>query len=96
MAQVVWTLAWKDALKTIWEFYAEVDARLADKIIDEIIETAEGIEFAQQFQIEEILGQDYRRAIVRHFKIIYAINGDVIRVLDIFDSRQNPSKLNKG
>lgn len=93
MGQVVWTKRSRTSLRKIWEFYAENDFKIADKIIAEIISTAENIKFAEQFQVEEFLSRNHRRAIVRHFKIIYIITEDTIQVLQVFDTRQDPKKM---
>jgi toxin ParE1/3/4 len=41
------------------------------------------------------LGLDHRRLVVSHYKIIYRIVGNYIYITDIFDSRQNPSKMKR-
>jgi plasmid stabilization system protein ParE len=47
-------------------------------------------------QLEEYLehmGQSHRRIIEGHYKIIYRVKGEMIVITDIFDSRQDPSKM---
>ena len=41
--------------------------------------------------------QNYRRLIVTNYKIIYSLNEKVetIKIVDIFDTRQNPIKLKR-
>jgi toxin ParE1/3/4 len=41
----------------------------------------------------EHLGLGHRRLVVSHYKIIYRVSGDYIYITDIFDSRQDPSKM---
>lgn len=36
---------------------------------------------------------EYRRLVAGNFKIIYRIEGEVIQVTDIFDARQDPSRM---
>lgn len=94
MEQIIWTLKAKNSLKLIWDFYAKTNVKLANKIIKEIIETAENIKFGTQYQVEELLPEyNYRRVVVRHFKIIYKVHKDTLEVLRVFDTRQNPNKL---
>lgn len=38
-------------------------------------------------------GQGHRRLIEGHFKIIYRVEDDVVYVTDIFDTRQDPEKM---
>ncbi len=93
MGKVVWTKRSRSSLRKIWEFYAEKDTRAADRIIEEIISTAENIKFGDQYQAEEISGGKYRRAVVRHFKIVYLVKGKNLEILRVFDARQDPKKL---
>ncbi len=47
-----------------------------------------------QFEKElEHLGQDHRRLVVGHFKVIYRVVGRTIMVTDIFDSRRDPKGM---
>ncbi len=39
------------------------------------------------------LGLFHRRLVEGHYKIIYRIEGEIIYVTDIFDSRQDPLKM---
>jgi hypothetical protein len=39
------------------------------------------------------LGKGHRRLIEGNFKIVYRVDGDVVYVTDIFDSRQDPDKV---
>ncbi len=39
------------------------------------------------------LGLNHRRVIESHYKIIYRVIGRTIYITDIFDSRQDPSKM---
>ncbi|WP_181369438.1 type II toxin-antitoxin system RelE/ParE family toxin [Flavobacterium album] len=93
MEKVIWSKRSIKSLNKIWIFYAEkAGVAVADRIVEEIISESESIVFATQFQIEEYLEKGYRRAIVRHFKIIYLVRNNEFRIYNIFDSRQNPKK----
>ena len=39
------------------------------------------------------LGQNHRRLVIGHYKIIYRVIGEYIYKTDIFDLRQNPGKM---
>ena len=96
MEKVNWSKRSINSLNKIWKFYAEnISIEVADKFIHEIIVEAETIVFTSQYQVEELIGKGYRRAIIRHFKVIYKADGKIIRIYNIFDSRQNPKKLNR-
>lgn len=93
MEKIIWSKRGRTSLQKVWNFYAEKSITAAAKIVNEIIETAAKIHFPEQYEAEEILGKDYRRAVVRHFKIIYRPEKDNIRILQVFDTRQNPEKM---
>jgi len=79
--KVIWSKKSINSLNKVWEFYAKTNIDVADKIANEIIMHAESIVFAGQYQNEEHLKPGQRRAVIRHFKIIYSIKG------------KNPNKL---
>jgi len=92
--KIIWSADAKNDLNLIWLFYAEKSFEVADKVIDEIIFTAESINFSEQFQLEPTFSKiEFRRAICRHFKIIYSVRENKLFIVRIFDSRQNPKKL---
>lgn len=93
MARVVWTSPAMHSLKDIWIFFAEKDISLANKISSSIIEAALSIVFIEQYQIEESLGKPYRRIISGNYKIIYTRDKNIIYIITVFDTRQDPNKL---
>jgi len=69
---------------------------LARNVINDIYSASVNIQFTEQYQVDETLGKPYRRMIVSHFKIIYKpLDNTHIRILEIFDSYQNPIRLRK-
>ncbi len=95
MEKVIWSKRSLSSIRMIWNFYAEKDIGSANKVVEEIISTVENIKFGGQYQSEQISGIKYRRAVVRHFKIIYIVKGKKLEVLRVFDARQDPKKLGK-
>ena len=94
--KVKWDNQAKADLKLIFEYIKLDSLQNAKKVINEIISHSKSIKFVEQYQVDEILGEPYRRMIVRDYKIIYKIHSETeIRILQIFDSRQNPIKLKK-
>ncbi|OEJ99341.1 hypothetical protein A8C32_09260 [Flavivirga aquatica] len=97
-------------LKIEWSENAEQDIRhifkrvkkktksenLARNVISDIYDAGINIHYVKQYQVDEFLGEPYRRMVVRHFKIIYKpVNDDEIKILQVFDTYQNPLKLRK-
>jgi plasmid stabilization system protein ParE len=70
--------------------------RLQKKIRNEILVGSRKITYTEQYQVDEILGQPTRRMIIRHYKIIYKVHSETeIRVLNVFDTRQNRGKIKR-
>lgn len=38
-------------------------------------------------------GRTHRRWVVGHIKLVYLVKGKILRITDIFDSRQDPRKM---
>ena len=79
--------------------YPVADPRWRDQIIDRVFDHVELLSRypglgAIEPQLDH-LEMGHRRLIVGHFKIIYRILPGEIIVLDIFDSRQDPSGMFK-
>ena len=75
----------------------EVSAEKRLQIRDKILAKAEKLltkpRMGQKEEYLEHLSQSHRRIIEGHYKIIYRVEGEIIYVTDIFDSRQDPSKM---
>ena len=96
-AKIIWTEPAKNDLKYIFDFISEFSHEIADKTIDKIIEKTEillveGFKFSGQ--IDDI-NPNYRRLIEGSYKIIYKVKSDEIIIHGVFDTRENPDKLEK-
>ncbi len=91
---LIWTLEAENDLDAIYDFYLIVSEKVALKIIIEIIFEADKIIFSEEFLVDDI-NPNYRRIIVRHFKILYRKVKNQIVVFAIFDCKQSPAKLKK-
>ena len=74
--------------------------------MDKVIDVKEGIftkvellkknpNLGQKEELLTHLTYTYRRLIYNHFKIVYRIEDSTIYVIDVFDSRQSPTKMKK-
>lgn len=80
----------------IFEYIKLKSPQGAKNVVRDIIKQSKSIHFTEQYQVDEFLGEPYRRMVVRNYKIIYKIQSEAeIRILQIFDTRQNPIKLKK-
>jgi addiction module RelE/StbE family toxin len=93
---VKWDNEAKADLKLIFDYIKLDSLQNAKKVVNTIVMHCKSIRFGEQYQLDEFLGEPYRRMIVGHYKIAYKIHtATEIRILQIFDTRQNPSKLRK-
>jgi plasmid stabilization system protein ParE len=94
--RILWDNKAKSDLKLLFDFIKIKSLHGANNVVQDIVNQTKGIHFAEQYQVDELLGEPFRRIIVRDFKIIYKVQNETeIRILQIFDTRQNPNKLNK-
>jgi addiction module RelE/StbE family toxin len=93
---IKWDNQAKADLKLIFEFIKLKSLQGAKNVVSDIVAQSKNIHFVEQYQVDEFLGEPYRRMIVRNYKIIFKIHSETeIRILQIFDTRQDPIKLNR-
>jgi plasmid stabilization system protein ParE len=100
------TIIWSDFAETqlneIFDYYTEkAGLHVAKNIIEKIITEPNKILLHPEItQIEELLLErenKYRYLVCENYKIIYSIDSKqkLIKITDIFDTRQNPKKINR-
>jgi len=87
----IWTNTAKAQLKAIYEIYKVKSLQGATTLKDEILQATRELHFAGQYQKDEI-EPEFRRIIVRHYKILYIEENGFVFIARIFDTRQNPNK----
>jgi plasmid stabilization system protein ParE len=87
----VWTNTAKGQLKAIFENYKVKSQQSAKTIKDEILQIVKDLHFAEQYQRDEI-EPEFRRIIVRHYKLLYIEENGIVFIARIFDTRQDPNK----
>ena len=91
---IIWDNHAKADLKLIFEFIKLKSPQGAKNVISDIVSQSKNIHFVEQYQVDEFLGELYRRMIVRDYKVIYKIHTEnEIRILQIFDTRQYSIEL---
>jgi plasmid stabilization system protein ParE len=94
--RVLWSNEAKADLKEIYEWIKETTESVKDATTTrtDIINASKQIVYIEQYQVEELLGEPYRRMVVRHYKIVYRPDSDnQIRILKIFDTHKSPNKI---
>ncbi len=96
--QIIWSDFAIENLKDIFDYFKDNASRkVAEKIKSEILEsTNQLIEYPESGQKEfnlEKLNKDHRYILSGKYKIIYRIEKENILINDVFDVRQDPSKM---
>lgn len=100
--RIVWSKFAQFQLDVIFNYYAErVSSSLAKKIMRQIRDDVSQLEINPFIRKrEELLShrtQDYRLLIVNNYKVVYTVDQQdgIVKVSDVFDTRQNPKKLKR-
>ncbi|HRO74573.1 MAG TPA: type II toxin-antitoxin system RelE/ParE family toxin [Crocinitomicaceae bacterium] len=97
--KIIWTDFATKSLKAVFDYYAEyANSKVAHKIRKEILKSTRRLskhtEIGQTEFFLEKLNQTHRYIVSGNYKIIYRVENDKIIISDVFDTRQNPTKMN--
>lgn len=89
-----WTDKAKTQLKQIHDYlkYEKKTPQGAANVKADLIQASKGVTYADQYQKDDI-NPNYRRIVVRHYKLIYKEENGKIIILRIFDTLRNPERL---
>lgn len=90
--KIIWTLQAKMAVKNIYDYYKTKSLQGAKNVVADLLQSPKTIRFAKQYQLDEI-NPNYRRIIVRDYKVIYKEKGNTIQIIDVLSTKQSPQKL---
>ncbi len=92
-----WTDKAKAQLKQIHDYlkYEKKTPQGAANVKANLIRASKGVTYAEQYQKDDI-NPDYRRIVVRHYKLIYKEEKGKIIILRVFDTLQSPERLMEG
>lgn len=100
--EVYWLELAENKLENIYDYYSiKASKRVAQKLINEIVDTTIGIEKQPEIgQVEISLKhrkQEFRYLVFKNYKIVYWINYESkrIEIANVFDTRQDPLKINE-
>ncbi|MCF6222650.1 MAG: type II toxin-antitoxin system RelE/ParE family toxin [Flavobacteriaceae bacterium] len=100
--RIIWSKFAGKQLDNIFDYYKKrVSLRVSLKIIQSIITDIEKLEnnpfIGQHEELLKNRKHEYRSLISKNYKIVYTIDdlNQIIRIYDIFDTRQNPKKIIK-
>lgn len=89
---VEWTDTAKQHLRDIYEFHSEFDEESAFKVITEIVDAADSIQFLKQFQVDHY-NRNYRRIVVGYYKVLYRVHDSTVIIMAIFPTRSDARKM---
>ena len=100
--KIIWSQFDEYQIDIIFNYYANnIDVKIARSITFQIRDKVSEL-YSNPYigQKEEFLSdrpEDYRYCLVKNYKIIYSVNEDlqIIKITDVFDTRQNPIKLKR-
>jgi plasmid stabilization system protein ParE len=100
--KVFWTAFAEEQLRNIHSFYSsEASVNIAQNLILGILDASEVLSKNPELGREEHLikhpSRTFRYLIHKNYKIINWVNAEkkIIEILDVFDTRQNPKKLDR-
>jgi plasmid stabilization system protein ParE len=97
--KVIWSDFATETLRDIYVYYKEAAGKTtADRIKHTIFSaTKQLVKYPGSGRVEEhltILGEDHRCLIKGNYKIVYKPVKEGILITDVFDTRQDPKKIN--
>lgn len=97
--KIIWTHQAKYYLQQIVKYYIDVaSARVAENIRNKILNAPKNLLINHpQLGVKEpnLPNEEVHSLITGHYKILYQIEPKAIYILDVFDTRQNPSKMGR-
>ncbi len=92
--KIVWSKQAKEALKSIYSYYKDKSPQGAKNVKSDLLASPKTIFYARQYQVDDI-NPNYRRIVVRDYKVLYKEKNGEIQVVDIVSTRQSPEVLKK-
>ena len=97
--KIIWSDFSSETLKDIFQYHKQIAGNnIAQKLKDKIFQsTKQLIKYPNSGQTEESLAElneDHRYLVSGNYKIVYKKVKEGILITDIFDTRQNPIKIN--
>lgn len=96
--KVLWSDSALSQLEEIYDYYkVEASPRIARNLIKLLVTETLLLESNPLLGAKEplLLGGrfEYRYLVIRNYKIIYRFNDNLIRIISVFDCRQNPARI---
>jgi plasmid stabilization system protein ParE len=98
--RVLWTDSALSQLEDIYDYYKiKASPRIAKKLIKSLVEETIVLESNPLIGVKYPLllerPFEYRFLVKNNYKIIYRLNENLVRIISVFDCRQNPKTIEK-
>ena len=91
--EIVWSDQAQKQVENIYNYYQSKSEQGALNVVNAILESPESIKYPEQYQIDEI-NRNYRRIIVRGtYKVMYQVDGQIIRIVAVVGTGQSPKDI---
>jgi len=90
--KIIWTKQARAAVKSIYNHYEKKSLQRAKNVKLDLLQSPQTIRSSKQYQVDEI-NPNYRRIVVRDYKVLYNEKENVIRIMDIIGTKQSPEEL---
>lgn len=94
MPRIIWSKQAIAAVKSIYDYYKEKSLQGAKNVKTDLLQSPKTIHFSKQYQVDDI-NPNYRRIVVRDYKILYKEKNNVIQVVDVVCTKQSPEILKR-
>ncbi len=92
--KIIWTKQTHAAVKAVFDYYKEKSLQGAKNVKADLLSSPQTIHFSKQYQIDEI-NPDYRRIVVRDYKVLYKEKSGEIQIMDVVSTKQSLEKSKK-
>ena len=89
--KVRWTIDALVSLKDIYDFYKKKSLQGAQNVKNDILNSPKRVIYPRQYQIDEV-NPEFRRIIVRDYKVLYKEIDNIIVVFDVICTRKDPNE----
>jgi addiction module RelE/StbE family toxin len=90
--KIIWTKQAVQEVKRIYNYYKNKSLQSAKNVKSDLLQSPKKIHFSKQYQLDDI-NPNYRRIVVRDYKILYKEKDNVIQIIDVISTLQSPEKL---
>ena len=93
--KIIWTEQAKLSLKQVYDFYKKKSQKDADNVKYDLLKAPKYFFKTVSSRHYQPELRNYRRIVIRNFKILYKASDSVVKVMDIVNTRKSPEILKK-